>query len=134
MPTPGKLSPDRLDSPVPTQTVAGFPGSIVTAPIARVSAVSISAVQLRPPLSERNRPPCAVPKHVSRRKARIVLVYSGPSRREGPEDGEDRSPAGGAPASTGAAAPACRRARVATGAHGAAERAGLHRAADRRDL
>src|SRR5262249_440324 len=52
-PTPKKLSPERLPSPVPTKMVVGARGSMATEPIARDWASSISGVHEAPPSRER---------------------------------------------------------------------------------
>src|SRR5882724_5736303 len=48
-PTPKKLSSERLPSPVPTNTVVGLDGLMVTAPMANDCALSIRGVQVVPP-------------------------------------------------------------------------------------
>ena len=61
MPSPIETLLRVHDSPVPTQTIFGFVGSMVTAPIDCTGCLSNTGLKVVPPLIDFQTPPLAAP-------------------------------------------------------------------------
>src|SRR2546426_11453993 len=72
MPSPTETLLRTQDSPVPTQTISGFEGSIATAPIDCTSWRSKTGLKVVPPFTDFQTPPLAEPTNIVSRPFRTT--------------------------------------------------------------
>src|SRR5256885_4464768 len=72
MPSPTETLLRSQDSPVPTQTISGFEGSIATAPIDCTSWRSKTGLKVVPPFTDFQTPPLAEPTNIVSRPFRTT--------------------------------------------------------------
>src|SRR5438093_13738246 len=72
MPSPTEALLRSQDSPVPTQTISGFEGSIATAPIDCTSWRSNTGLKVVPPFTDFQTPPLAEPTNIVSRPVRTT--------------------------------------------------------------
>src|SRR5438094_10316706 len=96
MPSPTETLLRSQDSPVPTQAISGFEGSIATAPIDCTSWRSRTGLKVVPPFTDLQTPPLAEPTNIVSRPLRTTasngamrpLIGTEPMLRAGrPETG-----------------------------------------------
>src|SRR5436309_15692517 len=112
MPSPTETLLRSQDSPVPTQTISGFEGSIATAPIDCTSWRSKTGLNVVPPFTDFQTPPLAEPANIVSRPLSFTavtaamrpLIIADPMLRAGRPDTVPESYRTGACAANGAQA------------------------------